>query len=82
MLQFAYFAGAKQAILCGIDLEGQNHIDGHVNPDMKYEKTWPWARNMQKFCGWLRSSGLNKRVMDVLKMSPSKLQIPTWNGGF
>ena len=79
-LQFAYYAGAKQAILVGIDLEGKDHIDGHKNVDAKYEKTWPWAKNMQQLCGWLNSDGFGKRRMDVVKMSPSKLQIPTWRG--
>ena len=79
-LQFAYYAGAKQTILCGIDFEGQDHIDGHKNIDAKYKGKWPWLNNMQKFCGWLRSPGLNKRVMAVEKMSPSKLEIPVWGG--
>lgn len=58
-LQFAYYGGADQVVLCGVDMFGQNHVDGHVNIDKeKYGGVWPWAENMSKLCAYLISTGM------------------------
>ena len=62
-LQFAHYGGAKQVTLCGIDMMGQQHIDGHVNIDKVYLGEWPWAKNLSKLCAHFNSIGMKVRTI-------------------
>lgn len=70
-LQFAYWFGAQEIALCGIDMQGPNHIDGHRNIDKVYEGVWPWANNLSKLCAVLKAEGLN-----IYSLSPTALGVP------
>jgi hypothetical protein len=70
-LQFAYWFGATEIVLCGIDMFGQNHLDGHVNIDVKYLAEWPWSKNLSRLCGVLRSKGIS-----ICSLSPTNLEVP------
>jgi hypothetical protein len=62
-LQFAYYGGAKEVLLCGIDMFGQDHIDGHRNVDKVYLKEWPWAKNLSKLCAHLKTQGMEIKTI-------------------
>jgi hypothetical protein len=62
-LQFAYYGGAKEVYLCGIDMQGQNHIDGHVNIDEVYKGVWPWCRNLSRLIHALAERGMTTQTI-------------------
>lgn len=73
-LQFAYYCAASEVILCGVDMFGQQHIGGEVNPDVAYKREWPWATNLTRLCDRLKQLG-----MPVYSMSRTALKVPLWS---
>lgn len=74
-LQFAYYAGAKEVVLCGIDMFGQDHQDGHKNIDVVYKTVWPWAANLSKLCVFLKNKGMN--VMTISETALTGIDLCT-----
>ena len=74
-LQFAYYGGAKEAVLCGIDMFGQQHQDGHRNIDKVYLAEWPWAKNLSKLCAHLTQQGM--RVTTISKTALTEVPLCT-----
>jgi hypothetical protein len=72
-LQFAHYGGAKEVVLCGVDCYGQQHVDGHVNIDVKYLGEWPWARNLSRLCGHLRTLGM--RIGTISKTALTEVEM-------
>ncbi|MFA5344556.1 MAG: hypothetical protein WC381_11435 [Kiritimatiellia bacterium] len=70
-LQFAYYSGAREIVLCGIDMYGKKHFDGHENPDDCYKAKWPWADNLSKLCRVLEGEGLK-----ITSISKTALEVP------
>lgn len=52
-MQFAYFAGCRDIVLCGIDLKNRDHFDGFVNPNRRFNGVWKVAFNVQQTCDFL-----------------------------
>jgi hypothetical protein len=76
-LQFAHYGGAKNIVLCGVDMEGRGHWDGFQNPD-KYNLcggVWPWVEPLQILCDIITERGTK-----VWTMSKTALRLPTWEG--
>ena len=69
-LQFAYYCGAQEVALCGIDMRGPRHTDGFLNPDPVYRGVWPWCANLSKLIGVLRAEG-----MTIYSISPTALGV-------
>lgn len=76
-LQFAYYGGAPNIVLCGVDMFGTGHHDGFENPDPHdlCAGRWPWADPLQHCCEAITNHGVN-----VYTMSDTALDLPRWNG--
>jgi hypothetical protein len=74
-LQFAHYGGAKNIVLCGVDMEGTGHWDGFINSDPYHlcRGIWPWAEPMQILC-----EEITKRGSKVWTLSESALHLPRW----
>jgi hypothetical protein len=66
----AFIFGAKEIVLCGVDMEGQGHWDGFKNPDELYKQEWPWAIKFTKMCNRLKMF----YDIDVYTLSPSLIE--------
>jgi hypothetical protein len=74
-IQFAHYGGAKNIILCGVDMFGVGHWDGFTNPDPYKLCTgvWPWAEPLQILC-----DEVGKRGSKVWTLSKTALKLPMW----
>ena len=52
-MQFAYFAGCRDIVLCGVDLKSGNHFDDFVNINPKFKGVWKVTFNVQQTCDFL-----------------------------
>jgi hypothetical protein len=72
-LQFAYYCGAEEAVLCGVDMNGQLHVGGHVNIDEKYLGVWPWAANLSRLCAHLKTQGMAVKTISETALTGVEL---------
>lgn len=74
-IQFGYWFGAKQIVLCGVDMYGRGHWDGFNNsdPHQLCGGKWPWAAQLQAFCDLIAARGCK-----VYTMSETILRLPEW----
>jgi hypothetical protein len=76
-LQLAAQAGIKEAVLIGVDFQGQRSFDGSVNPRAECRRRWPWLRDMQTLCKLLSGD----YGMKIMQGSPSALKLSPWHNG-
>jgi len=72
-IQFAYWAGATEITLVGVDMFGTGHVYGDEVEDKKiYGGQWEWAGKLSKLCHLLR----DEHGVTVNTLSETKLEIP------
>jgi hypothetical protein len=74
-VQMAYWLGAKEIILCGVDMSGMHYFDGTDRGTVAQHHT-AWVRVLplfQQLCDWLREHGVS-----VYSMSETALEVPRW----
>jgi len=74
-LQFAFYAGARDIILCGADFEGRGHHDGFNAPDPYdlFGGVWPYRDAMQNLI-----VAIQRRGTRVWTLSDTALDLPRW----
>lgn len=75
-IQLAYYGGAEEIVLVGVDMKGGGHFDGFVNEDPTYKNQWPWAERLNKLCRYLNYD----RGINISTMSETALHLPRWRG--
>jgi len=70
-MQFAYFAGCRDIVLCGVDMKGGNHFDGFVNINPKFSGIWKVVFNVQQTCDYL----VNVKSTKVSTLSDTALKL-------
>jgi hypothetical protein len=75
-VQLAYNFGAREIILCGVDMSGDGYFDGTVNAQPTHGDTWPFAARFNVLIDWLA----RHRGMHVSTISPTKLDVPWFSG--
>lgn len=78
-LQFAYNFGAKEILLCGIDMSGEQYWDNTltIHPRQRYHhgEIWTAARNMNPLIKWM----IEEKGIKIFTLSPTKLNVPNYN---
>jgi hypothetical protein len=74
-VQFAYNFGAREIILCGVDMSGDGYFDGSVNSHPSHGDTWSFAARFNVLIDWL----CRRRGLSISTISPTKLDVP-WFG--
>jgi len=73
-VQAAYYGGAKEIILCGIDMSGDTYYDGSLNKNIHFrgdgQKVWV---NTQAFSGLLQS--IKNKGTSIKSLSPTFLDV-------
>jgi hypothetical protein len=73
-VQIAYNLGAKQILLCGVDMSGDAYWDGSMNPDQNHGETWPAVNGFHALIHYLTG----QRGIRISSLSPTKLKIPSY----
>jgi len=74
-IQIAYNLGAKEILLCGIDMSGDKYWDGTAN-QAKHSSTWPTTKKLSFLINELN----RRKNIKISTLSPTKLKIPTYLG--
>ena len=71
-VQLAYHLGAKNIIICGIDMAGSGYFNGEENiaPRIEPDGTSKHLRIFQGLCVWLKGAGIRVR-----SLSPTALDV-------
>jgi hypothetical protein len=73
-VQFAFIFGAREILLCGVDLSGDEYFDGTINPNANHGETWPAAMRLQALLGHL----IDERGVSIATLSPTRLELPAY----
>ena len=73
-LQFAYNFGAREILLCGLDLSGDGYFDGTVNVDPKHGETWNVVQYLDPLVRWM----VEERGLKIATLSPTQLAVPVY----
>ncbi len=73
-VQFASIFGAREILLCGVNLSGDEYFDGTINPNANHGETWPAAMRLQSLLRRL----IDERGMSIATLSPSRLELPAY----
>ena len=70
-LQFAYNFGAREILLCGVDMSGDDYWDGTRNTSGYHGEVWPAARTINALIRWLGA----ERGIKVASLSRTRLEV-------
>ncbi len=76
-LQLAYNFGAREILLCGVDLSGDGYFDGTVNVQPSGERrgeTWDVVSNLNPLIRWM----VEERGIMIATLSPTQLDVPDY----
>lgn len=73
-LQLAYNFGAREILLCGVDMSGDAYFDGTSNPSPNHGDTWPATTRLNRLVGWLRSH----KGLRIHSVSPTRIDVPDY----
>ncbi len=77
-LQFAFNFGAREILLCGVDMSGDAYFDGTINVQPTEERrgdTWDVAQNVDPLIRWM----IEERGIMIATLSPTKLTVPAYH---
>ena len=77
-MQFAYNFGAREIVLCGVDLSGDGYFDGTVNVQPSGERrgeTWDVTQNVDLLIRWM----IEEQGIKIATLSPTKLTVPAYH---
>ena len=73
-VQLAYNFGAREIILCGVDMSGDGYFDGTTNENPNHGKTWPAAARLNVLIHWLMAN----KGLRITTLSPTRLDVPRY----
>lgn len=71
-VQLAYNFGAREILLCGVDMSGDAYFDRTLNSNPNHGETWPATARLNVLINWLRV----QRGLRIATISPTKLDVP------
>jgi len=71
-IQLAYNLGAREILLCGVDMSGDTYFDRSLNPHPYHGETWPAVRRLNPLIRWMRK----EKGIEIATLSPTKLDVP------
>lgn len=71
-VQLAYNFGAREILLCGVDMAGDSYWDGTSNVQPTHGETWPAVRAFDRLIRWL----VEERGRKVHTLSETRLNVP------
>ena len=71
-LQLAYNLGAREILLCGVDMAGEGYWDGTTNVQPMHGDTWMAAANLDFLIRWM----MEAKGLKVASLSPTRLKVP------
>ena len=73
-IQLAYNFGAREILLCGVDMSGDAYYDDTLNVHPHHGETWPAAQRLDPLIKWM----VEERGLKVSTLSPTKLSVPRY----
>ena len=73
-LQIAYHCGAKDILLCGVDMSGDAYFDGTLNVQPTHGDTWGAASRVNRLIQWMTT----ERGLRVRTLTPTRLEAPQY----
>lgn len=73
-VQLAYNFGAREILLCGVDMSGDAYFDDTLNVHPNHGETWPAARRLGPLIKWM----VEQRGLKISTLSPTKLNVPRY----
>jgi hypothetical protein len=70
-LQIAYNFGARDILLCGVDMSGDGYFDGTMNVQPSHGDTWGAVKNLNPLIRWM----IEKRGLRIHTLSPTRLDV-------
>ena len=70
-LQFAYNFGARQILLCGVDMSGDGYWDGSQNANEVHGEVWHAAQRFNHLIRWMEE----ERGVQIASLSKTQLQV-------
>jgi hypothetical protein len=74
-VQLAYNFGAREIILCGVDMSGDGYFDGTVNRHPSHGDTWSFTARFNMLIDWLAK----QRGIRISTISSTKLAVPQYS---
>jgi hypothetical protein len=71
-LQVAYNFGAREVLLCGVDMSGDNYWDGTSNVQPMHGPVWNASRSMNQLIHWMT----HEKGLKIRTLSPTRLDVP------
>ena len=70
-LQFAYNFGAREILLCGVDMSGDGYWDGSVNLEVGHGEVWHTTHRFNHLIRWMEE----ERGVKISSLSKTQLQV-------
>ncbi|HYK01026.1 MAG TPA: hypothetical protein VE974_04670 [Thermoanaerobaculia bacterium] len=71
-VQLAYNFGARELVLCGVDMSGDAYFDGTQNVHPSHGDPWPAAARLDRLLRWMR----DERGIAISTVTPTRLSVP------
>ncbi len=75
-VQLAHLCGAREILLCGVDMSGDGYFDGSCNLDPTHGETWRFTPTLDRLIEWLTRNTDTR----VESLSPTKLSVGRYAG--
>ncbi|MDX1500785.1 MAG: hypothetical protein R3325_00365 [Thermoanaerobaculia bacterium] len=75
-IQIAYHCGAREMLLCGIDMSGDAYFDGTFTLDQHHGTTWWFTPRLNMLIRWMIERG----GCQVRTLSPTRLDVARYAG--
>ena len=73
-VQLAYNFGAREILLCGVDMSGDAYFDDTLNVHPNHGETWSAAQRLDPLIKWM----VEERGLKISTLSPTKLSVPRY----
>jgi hypothetical protein len=73
-VQLAHLCGARQILLCGVDMSGDSYVDGTAAIHPTHGETWSHKWAFDRLIEWIHGHTDTK----VWTLSPTKLEVPRY----
>lgn len=74
-LQVAYNFGAREILLCGVDMSGDGYCDGTFNVQPTHGQIWPASRSLNLLIHWMRQ----EKGLSIWTLSDTQLEVPFYD---
>ena len=73
-IQIAYNVGARDILLCGVDMSGDGYFDGTTNIQPEHGDVWNVVQYLDPLLRWM----MEERGVRIATLSPTRLAVPTF----